>query len=107
MDGRLTLGENIADNGGLRMAYNALHRLPEEKDAGGFSEDQRFFLAFGQNWQSKTRDAALRQQLLTDPHAPGQVRAETVRNLDAWYTDFKVQPTDKLYLTPDQRVHIW
>jgi len=66
-----------------------------------------FFIAFGQNWASVTRDAALRQQVLTDPHPPSQYRALTVRNEDGWYTAFDIQPTDKLYLAPKDRVRIW
>ncbi len=65
------------------------------------------FLAFGQAWRSKIRDAALRQRLSTDVHAPADFRAETVRNLDQWYPAFKVQPSDKLYLAPKDRVKIW
>lgn len=110
VNGRQTLGEDIADLGGINASFDAFHDSLHGQAApvvNGLTGDQQFFLAFGQNWQTKTRAAALRQQLLTDPHAPGQIRAETVRNLDAWYKDFNVQPTDKLYLAPDQRVHIW
>jgi predicted metalloendopeptidase len=71
------------------------------------SGDQQFFLAFAQNWGSKTRDAALRQEVMTDPHAPGEYRSATVRNIDAWYPAFNVQAGQKLYLTPAQRVRIW
>jgi putative endopeptidase len=73
----------------------------------GLTGDQRFFLAYGQTWRSKMRDAALRQRVKTNVHAPGEFRAETVRNLDAWYKAFDVQPGAKLYLKPDQRVQIW
>jgi len=69
--------------------------------------DQRFFLAFGQAWRSKTRDQAMRQQLATDVHAPAPFRAETVRNIDAWYGAYNVQPGQKLYLAPKDRVKIW
>ena len=74
---------------------------------GNFTGDQQFFIAFGQNWGSVVRDATLRQQILTDPHAPGRFRAATVRNNDAWYPAFDVQPTDKLYLAPKDRVQLW
>ena len=110
VNGRQTLGEDIADLGGINASFEAFHDSLHGHAApviNGLTGDQQFFLGFGQNWQTKTRDAALRQQLLTDPHAPGQIRAETVRNLDAWYKDFDVQPTEKLYLAPSQRVHIW
>ncbi|HXD84818.1 MAG TPA: M13-type metalloendopeptidase, partial [Rudaea sp.] len=73
----------------------------------GLSGDQRFFLAFGQDWRSKMRDAALRQRIATDVHAPAQFRAQTVRNIDAWYAAFDVTSGEKLYLAPDQRVKIW
>jgi endothelin-converting enzyme/putative endopeptidase len=110
VNGRQTLGEDIADLGGLAAAYDAFHAALHGQKApavGGFDGDQQFFLAFGQNWQSKSREAALRQQILTDPHAPAQDRALTVRNIDAWYTAFHVQPGQKLYLTPANRVRIW
>jgi putative endopeptidase len=73
----------------------------------GLNGDQRFFLAFGQAWRSKIRDAALRQRLNTDVHAPASVRAQTVRNLDAWYPAFDVKPGEELYLAPKDRVKIW
>jgi putative endopeptidase len=110
VNGRQTLGENIADVAGLAAAFNAFHASLKGVDAptiGGFTGDQQFFIAFGQNWGSVTRDAALRQQVLTDPHSPGEFRAFTVRNEDGWYKTFDVKPTDKLYLAPDARVRIW
>ncbi|MFL6728039.1 MAG: M13-type metalloendopeptidase, partial [Sphingomicrobium sp.] len=70
--------------------------------------DQRFFIAYAQAWQEKDREDAERQQILTDPHSPGKYRVNgIVRNVDAWYKAFNVQPGDKLYLPPEQRVHIW
>ncbi|MDO1530596.1 M13 family metallopeptidase [Fulvimonas sp. R45] len=110
VNGEQTLGEDIADVSGLTIAYLAYHKSLGGKPApviDGLTGDQRFFLAFGQAWRSKMRDAALRQRLATDVHAPAQFRALTVRNLDAWYPAFKVQPGQKLYLKPDQRVKIW
>lgn len=110
VNGRQTLGEDIADVAGISASYDGYHAAlagkaaPEQDD---FSGDQQFFIAFGQNWGSKTREAALRRQLLTDPHAPGQYRADTVRNIDAWYPAFKVKQGETLYLAPDQRVRIW
>jgi putative endopeptidase len=108
--GRQTLGESIADVAGLADAFDAFHasfKGTEAPKVDNFTGDQQFFIAFGQNWGSVTRDAALRQQVLTDPHAPGQYRALTVRNEDGWYTAFDIQPTDKLYLAPKDRVRIW
>lgn len=108
--GRQTLGENIADVSGLTIAYMAYRKSLDGKPApeiDGLSGDQRFFLAFGQTWRGKVRDEALRQQVVTNEHAPGRFRAQTVRNLDAWYDAFGVQPEQGLYLAPEERVHIW
>ena len=108
--GKQTLGENIADVAGLAAAFDAFHTSLKGQSAptiSGFSPDQQFFIAFGQNWGSVTRDAALRQEVLTDPHAPGEYRALTVRNEDGWYKAFDIQTTDKLYLAPKDRVRIW
>jgi putative endopeptidase len=73
----------------------------------GLTGDQRFFLAFAQSWSVKSRPETLRQIVLTNGHAPEQFRAQTVRNIDAWYPAFNVQPGQKLYLAPDKRVKIW
>ena len=108
--GNLTLGENIADVAGLAAAYDAYKASLGGKEApviDGFTGDQRFFIAYAQSWATKMREAQLRQRIATDGHAPGQYRALTVRNLDAWYTAFNVQPGDKLYLPPEKRVKIW
>jgi len=110
VNGEQTIDEDIADLGGVASAYDAFHASLGGKEApvqDGFNGDQQFFIAFGQNWASKTREAALRNQVLTDPHAPGPYRALTVRNSDAWYKAFNVQPEDKLYLAPADRVKIW
>ncbi|GLQ87498.1 M13 family metallopeptidase [Dyella flagellata] len=110
VNGQQTLGENIADVAGLAIAYAAYHRSLHGKPApviDGLSGDQRFFIAYAQSWRSKVRDAALRQQLATDVHAPESIRAQAVRNLDGWYPAFEAKPGEKLYLSPDQRVKIW
>jgi putative endopeptidase len=110
VNGRQTLGENIADVAGLAASYDAFHasfKGGEAPKVDNFTGDQQFFIAFGQNWGSVTRDAALRQEVLSDPHAPGEYRALTVRNENGWYTAFDIQPTDKLYLVPKDRVRIW
>lgn len=110
VNGRQTLAENIADVAGISAAYDGYRAFIHGKTApvqDGFSGDQQFFIAFGQNWGSKIREAALRQQVLTDPHAPAQYRADTVRNIDAWYGAFDVKPGETLYLTPPERVRIW
>jgi putative endopeptidase len=109
VNGQQTLSENIADVAGLLAAYNAYHLSlkgnPTMKD--GFTGDQRFFISFSQSWRTKTREAALRLEIATDGHAPAQYRADTVRNLDAWYTAFPIEPSQKLYLSPANRVRIW
>ncbi|MFL6758763.1 M13 family metallopeptidase [Sphingomonas sp.] len=110
--GKLTLGENLADLGGLETAYAAYRRYVsrhgEPPVIDGFTGDQRFFIAYAQAWQGKRREGSLRQQLLSNPHSPEQYRVDgIVRNFDAWYKAFNVQPGDKLYLPADQRVHVW
>lgn len=110
LNGELTLGENIADLAGLAAAYDAYHASLGGKPApviGGLTGDQRFFIAYGQSRREKTRDATLRALIAGDGHAPGRWRAETVRNLDAWYTSFSAKPGEKLYLEPEARVRVW
>jgi putative endopeptidase len=110
LKGELELSENIADVAGLAAAYDAYRMSLRGRPApviGGLTGDQRFFLAFAQAWRGKVREAALRQRIITDGHAPGAQRALTVRNLDAWYGAYGVKPGDKLYLAPADRVRIW
>ncbi len=110
-NGRLTLGENIGDLGGLSMAYEAYHLSLHGKPAkviDGLTGDQRFFLAYAQSERWKLRDAFGRQLLKTDPHALATARVNAVlRNFGPWYRAFDVRPGDKLYLPPEDRVHIW
>ena len=111
VNGELTMGENIADFGGLLVALDAYHLSLHGKPAPvieGLTGDQRFFLAFAQGWREKRRDEALRQQMVSDPHSPEQFRVNgPVRNMDAWYGAFDVQPGQKLYLKPQDRARIW
>lgn len=110
INGELTLGENMADLAGVTIAYDAYQRSLKGKKAkviNGFTGDQRFFLAFAQSWRTKYRDAALQQQLVTDPHTASHFRPYVVRNLDVWYKAFDVKPGDKLYLPPEQRIKVW
>jgi putative endopeptidase len=110
VNGKQTLGENIADLAGIAAAYDGYHASLAGQTApplDGFTGDQQFFIAFAQNWGSKSREASLRQQVLTDPHAPGEYRVDTVRNSDAWYAAFDVKPGENLYLAPTGRVRIW
>jgi putative endopeptidase len=111
LNGRLTLGENIGDLGGLTIAHDAyllsLNGAPPPL-IDGLTADQRFFLSWAQVWRALNRDEALRNQVLTDPHSPEEYRVDgVVRNVDAWYSAFAVKPGDKLYLPPVERVHIW
>jgi endothelin-converting enzyme/putative endopeptidase len=110
LNGQQTLPENIADLGGVAATYDGYHAALGYKTAptiDGFSGDQQFFIAYGQAHHSKSRDAALRRQVMTDEHSPGEYRSLMVRNLDGWYEAFHVQPEEKLYLAPDDRVRIW
>ena len=110
LNGKQTLSENIADVAGIAAAYDGYKASLSGKTApvhDGFSGEQQFFIAFSQNWGEKAREAALREEVLTDPHAPGEYRAATVRNIDAWYGAFNVQAGEKLYLAPSARVRIW
>jgi len=110
VNGKQTLSENIADLAGLAVAYDAwkagLGGAPAPV-VDGLTGDQQFFLSFGQSWQAKMREPALRQRIAADGHAPPQYRALTVRNLDAWYATFDVAATDTLYLAPEARVRVW
>jgi predicted metalloendopeptidase len=110
VNGRLTVSENIADVAGLAAAYDA-YRLSLGGDQApafqGLSGDQQFFISFAQSWRAKFREPALRQRIVTDGHAPAEYRADTVRNLDAWYDAFSVRPGQALYLAPKDRVRVW
>jgi putative endopeptidase len=110
INGKQTLSENIADVAGIAAAYDGYRASLSGKTApvqGDYSGDQQFFIAFGQNWGSKVREAALRQEVMTDPHSPDEYRAATVRNIDGWYAAFDVKAGEKLYLAPGERVRIW
>jgi putative endopeptidase len=111
INGRLTLGENIADLGGVLLAldaYKASLGGAESPVIDGFTGEQRVMLGWAQKWRRKTREADVRRYLGSDPHAPNGVRAEApLRDVDSWYRAFDVVPGDKLYLPPDQRVRIW
>ena len=110
VNGKQTLAENIADVAGISASYDGYRASLAGKTApvqDGFSGDQQFFVAFGQNYASKSREAALRQQVMTDVHSPAEYRADTVRNIDAWYTSFSIKPGEELYLAPGDRVRIW
>jgi predicted metalloendopeptidase len=112
INGKLTLGENIADLAGLVIAYKAYHLSLGGQPApvlNGFTGDQRFYIAYAQSWRDKTRDGTLRAQLLGDPHSPAAERVNgVVRNDDGWYSAFPdVKPGQKYFLPPAQRVRLW
>jgi putative endopeptidase len=110
VNGEQTLSENIADLAGLSASHDAwLASLGGQPAPAvdGFSGEQQFFLGYGQNWKTKMREATYRQRLVADGHAPGEFRAVTVRNVDAWYPAFAVKPGEALYLTPEARVRVW
>jgi putative endopeptidase len=111
VQGALTMGENIGDMGGLSLALDAYHASLKGRPApviDGLTGDQRVFLGWAQVWREKIRDETLRQRLATDPHSPAVYRVNgTIRNIPGWYQAFDVQPGDKLYVAPDQRVDIW
>ena len=110
VNGELTLGENLSDVAGLAAAYDAYRASLNGREApviNGLTGDQRFFLGYAQSRREATRDAAIRAQIASGSHALGRWRAETVRNIDAWYTAFNVRPGQALYLAPAQRVTIF
>ncbi len=111
VNGELTMGENIADLGGLLLALDAYHASLGGKAApviDGITGDQRVFLGWAQAWRGKVTDDYVRRQVVSDPHSPRQFRVNgVVRNIDAWYTSFEVQPGERLYVAPDARVRIW
>jgi len=111
VNGKLTLGENIGDLGGLSVAYKAYRLSLHGKEApviDGLTGDQRFFLGWAQIWRRLYREPELLKRLVTDPHSPSEYRVNgIVRNMDAWYDAFEIKPTDDLYLKPEDRVRIW
>lgn len=111
VNGELTLGENLADIGGLAIAYQAFKLTPDgksDKKIDGFTPDQRFFLSFAQVWRIKSRDESMRVRLKTDPHSPEMFRVNgAVYSLEAFYKAFNVPATAKMYVAPANRVGVW
>jgi len=109
VDGKLGLTENLADLGGLVAAFDAYRRTLGSKvnDKEYLrQQDRQFFIGWARGWRAKYRDDALKAQAATD-HAPERYRISTVRNVDAWYEAFGVEPGQRLYLEPAARVRIW
>ncbi|HEY1724858.1 MAG TPA: M13 family metallopeptidase [Steroidobacteraceae bacterium] len=113
VNGQQTLDENIADVAGLSAAYHASHLADAAAASAaaplldGFNSDQLFFISFALNWRAKYRDPMLRLIVVSDGHSPSMYRADTVRNIDAWYSAFDVKPGEALYLAPAERVRMW
>lgn len=111
VNGQLTLGENLADLGGLAIAYDAFKKTKQGKgkvEIDGFTPDQRFFLSWAQIWRTNVLPETQAQLIMTDSHSPGQYRCNgPVSNIDAWYKAFNVQAGDKMYKAPDQRIRVW
>jgi len=111
VNGQLTLGENIGDNGGLSVSLAAYRLSLQDRPAPVLNDltgQQRFFLSWAQVWRTQIREQRLRNQVMTDSHSPAEFRVNgTVRNMPEWYEAFSVQPDQKLFLPPDQRVTIW
>ena len=114
VNGQLTLGENLADLGGLAIAYDAFKKTPQGKSTGkksmidGFTPDQRFFLSWAQVWRINVLPETQAQLIMTDPHAPGLYRCNgPLSNINAWYQAFNVQPGDKMYKKPEDRIKVW
>jgi len=111
VNGKLTLGENIGDQGGVRLALDAYHvslRGRKAPSVGGFTGDQRFFLSWAQAWRDKIRPDLEKMVLVSDVHSPPRWRVDgTLRNIDEFYGAFDVKPGDRMYLAPEKRVHVW
>ena len=111
VNGQLTLGENISDNGGLNIAYRAFQNATKEnplENKDGFTPEQRFFISYGFIWAQNTRDEALRNQTINDPHSPARCRVNgALPHIDAWYEAFGITENDPLYLPAEKRARIW
>ena len=111
VNGKLTLGENLADLGGLNIAYQAFKNTPEgksDKKINGFTPDQRFFLSWAQVWRANITPEYAAQLIVVDPHSPGMYRCNgPVSNIDAWYKAFDVQPGDAMYKPESARIKVW
>lgn len=111
VNGKLTLGENLADLGGLAIAYEAFEKTKQAKEGkriDGFTPEQRFFLSWAQVWRANTRPEEIAQRIVTDPHAPNELRANApLSNMPEFYKAFDVKPGDKMYREPKDRAKVW
>ncbi|MBQ1819531.1 MAG: M13 family metallopeptidase, partial [Bacteroidales bacterium] len=111
-NGEFTLGENIADNGGLNVSYTAFQKAKKDGqikgEMDGFTPEQRFFLAYAAVWAANIREAEILRRTKSDPHALGRWRVNaTLRHIDPFYEAFNIQPGDPMYMAPEKRSHIW
>ena len=110
-NGELTLGENLADHGGLMVAYQALQNVTKDKPLGekdGFTPEQRFFLAYATLWAQNIRDEQIRVYTKSDPHSLGKWRVNgALPHVQAWYDAFHITPEDPMYVAPENRLTIW
>src|SRR5262249_15710635 len=113
VNGKLTLGENIADLGGVNIAYDAMERALDKdpskrKNIDGFTPEQRFFISFAQIWRSNIREPEVRRRITIDPHSPGRFRGfGPVLNFQAFYDAFGIKDGAPIWRTPDKRAKIW
>ncbi len=111
VNGRLTLGENLADLGGLSIAYEAFTKTKQFKEGkviDGFTPAQRFFLSWAQVWRSNALPETQAQLILTDSHSPGMHRANgPIVNMEPWYQAFNIKPSDKMFVLKDKRINVW
>lgn len=111
VNGELTEGENLADLGGINIAYEAFKKTKQgqsNEKIDGFTPDQRFFLSWAQVWRANTRPEEMASRIMTDPHSPSELRCNVpVSNTDAWYKAFDVKPTDKMYRPQSERARVW
>ena len=111
-NGQFTLGENIADNGGLNISYQALQKAKAEggiqEEMDGFTANQRFFLAYANVWANNIRDEEIVRRTMEDPHSLGKYRVNaTLPHIDGFIEAFNIKPGDKMYVAPEERAHIW
>lgn len=110
-NGELTLGENLADHGGLNVAYLAFQNATKDAPLGvvdGFTPEQRFFLAYATLWAGNIRDEQIRVYTKSDPHSLGKWRVNgALPHIQAWYDAFHITPSDPLYVAPENRVNVW
>ena len=110
-NGQLTLGENIADHGGLNIAFQAFKNATKDAPLGvvdGFTPEQRFFLAYSNVWASNIRDEEIRNLTKSDPHSLGRWRVNgALPHIDAWYEAFNITENDPLFIPKDKRLNIW